>query len=85
MARLCELRIAAVAELGAARCASEPALPLRSGARVCNQVTVGLMDELWPSLAACDLAFTSTSATGCIVTLPELTQVLRYYTTVLLL
>lgn len=38
------------------------------------EVTVGLMDELWPSLAACDLAFTSTSATGCIVTLPELTQ-----------
>ncbi len=35
-------------------------------------VDVKLMDEFWPSLAESDLAFTSTSATGCIVTQPEL-------------
>uniref|UniRef100_A0A6V2YHV8 Glutamyl-tRNA reductase n=1 Tax=Emiliania huxleyi TaxID=2903 RepID=A0A6V2YHV8_EMIHU len=37
-------------------------------------VQVGLMDELWPSLQECDLAFTSTSATGCIVTGAELRE-----------
>ena len=36
------------------------------------ETTVGLMDELWPSLADADIAFTSTSATEPIVTLDEL-------------
>jgi len=37
-------------------------------------VHVGLMDELWPAMEASDLAFTSTSATGCIVTQPLLEE-----------
>ncbi len=36
------------------------------------EIDVGLMDRLWPALAESDMAFTSTSATGCIVTQPEL-------------
>jgi len=35
-------------------------------------VDVKLMDEFWPSLEVSDLAFTSTSATGCIITQAEL-------------
>jgi len=35
-------------------------------------VEVKLMDEFWTTLEQTDLAFTSTSATGCIVTQPEL-------------
>jgi glutamyl-tRNA reductase len=35
-------------------------------------VDVKLSDELWPTLEETDLAFTSTSATGCIVTKDEL-------------
>eukprot|EP00325_Prymnesiales_sp_UTEX-LB-985_P026177 CAMPEP_0174730728 /NCGR_PEP_ID=MMETSP1094-20130205/56171_1 /TAXON_ID=156173 /ORGANISM="Chrysochromulina brevifilum, Strain UTEX LB 985" /LENGTH=539 /DNA_ID=CAMNT_0015933019 /DNA_START=13 /DNA_END=1633 /DNA_ORIENTATION=+ len=35
-------------------------------------VDIKLMDEFWPSLELTDLAFTSTSATGCIVTKDEL-------------
>jgi len=35
-------------------------------------VEVRLMDEFWPTLENMDLAFTSTSATGCIVTKDEL-------------
>lgn len=35
-------------------------------------ISVGLMDEQWESLREADLAFTSTSATGCIVTKPQL-------------
>lgn len=35
-------------------------------------ISVGLMDELWPVLEQSDLAFTSTSSTGCLVTEPEL-------------
>ena len=35
-------------------------------------VSVKLMDEFWPSLENTDLAFTSTSSTGCIVTKAEL-------------
>jgi len=35
-------------------------------------ITVGLMDELWPVLEQSDLAFTSTSSTGCLITEPEL-------------
>jgi glutamyl-tRNA reductase len=37
-------------------------------------ISVGLMDEQWQSLRDCDLAFTSTSATGCIVTKRELEE-----------
>jgi len=37
-------------------------------------IEIGLMDEQWASIRECDLAFTSTSATGCIVTLPELKE-----------
>jgi len=37
-------------------------------------ITIGLMDEQWESLRQCDLAFTSTSATGCIVTKRELVE-----------
>jgi len=36
------------------------------------EVDVKLMDEFWPTLEKMDLAFTSTSATGCIVTEDEL-------------
>jgi len=36
------------------------------------EVEVKLMDEFWPTLEGIDLAFTSTSATGCIVTKDEL-------------
>jgi len=35
-------------------------------------IQVGLMDELWGAMEESDLAFTSTSATGCIVTEAEL-------------
>jgi len=35
-------------------------------------IDVRLMDEFWPNLAKCELAFTSTSASGCIITRPEL-------------
>lgn len=38
------------------------------------EITIGLMDEQWESLRQCDLAFTSTSATGCIVTKQELVE-----------
>jgi len=37
-------------------------------------IKVGLMDELWSTMEATDLAFTSTSATGCIVTKPLLEE-----------
>lgn len=37
-------------------------------------IQIGLMDELWPTMEASELVFTSTSATGCIVTLPELKE-----------
>merc|ERR1712060_132872 len=37
-------------------------------------VHVGLMDELWPAMEQSDLVFTSTSATGCIVTQPLLEE-----------
>merc|ERR1719460_2671458 len=35
-------------------------------------IEVRLMDEFWPTMENMDLAFTSTSATGCIVTKDEL-------------
>ena len=35
-------------------------------------IRVGLMDELWETMEQTDLAFTSTSATGCILTQPLL-------------
>ena len=38
------------------------------------EVEVKLMDEFWPTMERVDLAFTSTSATGCIVTEEELNQ-----------
>ena len=37
-------------------------------------VEIRLMDEFWPTLEGMDLAFTSTSATGCIVTKDELME-----------
>jgi glutamyl-tRNA reductase len=37
-------------------------------------IEVKLMDEFWSTLETTDLAFTSTSATGCIVTKPELEE-----------
>jgi len=37
-------------------------------------IRVGLMDELWETMEASDLAFTSTSATGCIITEPLLAE-----------
>jgi len=36
------------------------------------EIRIGLMGELWPTLEETDLVFTSTSATECILTLPEL-------------
>lgn len=38
------------------------------------EVRVGLMDELWDTMQSTDLAFTSTSSTGCILTLADLKE-----------
>ena len=37
-------------------------------------IRVGLMDELWETMQQSDMAFTSTSATGCIITQPLLAE-----------